>query len=370
MTATAPKRTIDFAAFRDPARARALVRTIHHLVGERHVNLMEVCGTHTVSIGRYGFRSIMPAGLKLLSGPGCPVCVTANRDIDRVIVLARLDGAIITTFGDMMRVPGSTTSLAEQKAAGRDIRIVYSPLDALDIAARNPSRQVIFIGVGFETTTPAIAASVLEAASRGLENFSVFCAHKTTPPALRAIADDPRTRIDGFILPGHVSTITGTEPYRFLVDEFGMPGVVTGFEPVDILEGIALLVRMVVEGAPAIANAYRRGVSTVGNPTARALVDQVFEPCDAMWRGLGSIPASGLRMRSAFRHLDARERFDVAVEPTVEPRGCRCGDVLRGRLPPTDCPLFGSVCTPEHPTGPCMVSSEGSCAAYFRYRER
>lgn len=370
MTTTAPERTIDFAAFRDPARARALVRTIHHLVGERRVNLMEVCGTHTVSIGRYGFRSIMPAGLKLLSGPGCPVCVTANRDIDRAIALARLDGAIITTFGDMMRVPGSTTSLAEQKAAGRDIRIVYSPLDALDIAARNPSHQVIFIGVGFETTTPAIAASVLEAASRGLENFSVFCAHKTTPPALRAIADDPRTRIDGFILPGHVSTITGTEPYRFLVDEFGMPGVVTGFEPVDILEGIALLVRMVVEGAPAIANAYRRGVSTAGNPTARALVDQVFEPCDTLWRGLGSIPASGLRMRSAFRHLDARERFDVAVEPTVEPRGCRCGDVLRGRLPPTDCPLFGSACTPEHPTGPCMVSSEGSCAAYFRYRER
>ncbi len=367
---TTPEPGIDFAAFRDPVRAQALVRTIHQLVGERRINLMEVCGTHTVSIGRYGFRSIIPAGLKLLSGPGCPVCVTANRDIDHAIALAQVDDAIIATFGDMMRVPGSTTSLAEQKAAGRDIRIVYSPLDALDIAARNPSRQVIFMGVGFETTTPAIAACILEAASRELDNFSVFCAHKTTPPALRAIASDPRTRIDGFILPGHVSTITGTEPYRFLVDEFGMPGVVTGFEPIDILEGIALLARMVVEDAPAIENAYRRGVSAAGNPTARALVEQVFEPCDAIWRGLGPIPASGLRIRPAFRHLDARERFDVAVEPTVEPRGCRCGDVLRGRLAPTECPLFGRTCTPEHPTGPCMVSSEGSCAAYFRYRER
>ena len=367
-TAGAP--SIDFAAFRNPKLARELIATIHKLVGGRQINLMEVCGTHTVSIGRYGFRSIMPTGLRLLSGPGCPVCVTANRDIDHAIALARMDDAIITTFGDMMRVPGSSTSLARMKAEGRDIRIVYSPLDALDIAEHNPEHQVIFMGVGFETTTPTIAACILEAAARELPNFSVYCSHKTTPPALRAIANDPETRIDGFILPGHVSTITGVEPYRFLVDEFSTPGVVTGFEPVDILEGIAMLVRMVAKDSPAIENAYRRGVNTNGNPVARQLVAQVFEPCDAEWRGLGAIPASGLRIRSEFARFDASTRFDVEIEPTVEPRGCRCGDVLRGAITPNGCPLFGRGCTPEHPVGPCMVSSEGSCAAYFRYHEK
>lgn len=369
MAAGQPARSgIDFSAFRDSKLARELIERIHELVGDRAINLMEVCGTHTVSIGRYGFRSIMPAGLKLLSGPGCPVCVTANRDIDHAIALANIDGAIITTFGDMMRVPGSSTSLAAQKAAGRDIRIVYSPLDALDIAEQNPDRPVIFMGVGFETTTPTIAAAILEAEARGLLNFSVYCVHKTTPPALRAIANDPETAIDGFILPGHVATITGLAPFGFLVDEFKTPGVVTGFEPVDILQGICMLVQMVVEGQPAIDNAYRRGVNADGNPVARQLVEQVFEPCDTTWRGLGSIAASGLAIRPEFSHFDASMRFDVSIEPTVEPRGCRCGDVLRGAITPSDCPLFGHACMPEHPVGPCMVSSEGSCAAYFRYR--
>lgn len=361
---------IDFSAFRDPALARELIARIHELAGDRQINLMEVCGTHTVSIGRYGFRSIMPTGLHLLSGPGCPVCVTANRDIDHAIALARLEDATITTFGDMMRVPGSSTTLSQMKAEGRDIRIVYSPLDALDIAEANPEREVIFMGVGFETTTPTIAACILEAAERDVRNFSVYCAHKTTAPALRAIANDPETAIDGFILPGHVSTITGVPPYRFLVDEFNTPGVVTGFEPVDVLEGIAELVRMVVTDAPGIENAYRRSVSTDGNAVARALVDQVFEPCDAAWRGLGEIPASGLAMREEFARFDAGRRFVVEIEPTVEPRGCRCGDVLRGRISPNGCPLFGRVCTPEHAVGPCMVSSEGSCAAYYRFREQ
>ena len=268
----------------------------------------------------------------------------------------------------MMRVPGSSTSLAAQKAAGRDIRIVYSPLDALDIAEQNPDRPVIFMGVGFETTTPTIAAAILEAEARGLLNFSVYCAHKATPPALRAIANDPETTIDGFILPGHVATITGLAPFSFLVDEFNTPGVVTGFEPVDILQGICMLVQMVVEDRPVIDNAYRRGVNADGNPVARQLVEQVFEPCDTTWRGLGSIAASGLAIRPEFSHFDASMRFDVSIEPTVEPRGCRCGDVLRGAITPSDCPLFDHACTPEHPVGPCMVSSEGSCAAYFRYR--
>ena len=311
MAAGQPARSgIDFSAFRDSKLARELIERIRELVGDRTINLMEVCGTHTVSIGRYGFRSIMPAGLKLLSGPGCPVCVTANRDIDHAIALSNMDGAIISTFGDMMRVPGSSTSLAAQKAAGRDIRIVYSPLDALDIVEQNPERPVIFMGVGFETTTPTIAAAILEADARGLQNFSVYCAHKTTPPALRAIANDPETTIDG----------------------------------------------------------YRRGVNADGNPVARQLVEQVFEPCDTTWRGLGPIAASGLAIRPEFSRFDARTRFDVPIEPTVEPRGCRCGDVLRGAITPSDCPLFGHACTPEHPVGPCMVSSEGSCAAYFRYR--
>ena len=370
-TSPAPRggHDIDFSAFRDPALARELIDRIGRMVGGRTINLMEVCGTHTVSIGRYGFRSVMPAGLHLLSGPGCPVCVTANRDIDHAIALARLDNVIITTFGDMVRVPGSTSSLGAEKAAGHDVRIVYSPLDALTIAAENPEREVIFMGVGFETTTPAIAASILEADARGLANFSVFAAHKTTPAALRAIADDPETAIDGFILPGHVSTITGLAPYQFLVDEFHIPGVVTGFEPIDILESITMLVDMAISGEPAIKNAYPRGVADEGNPVARAITDEVFEPVDATWRGLGELPRSGLAIREAFARFDARRRFDVAVEPTVEPRGCRCGDVLRGVIAPTGCPLFGHACTPEHPVGPCMVSSEGSCAAYFRFQD-
>ena len=368
-TAAPAQEPIDFSAFRDPQLAHELIERIHSLVGERSLNLMEVCGTHTMSIGRYGFRSVMPAGLRLLSGPGCPVCVTANQDIDHIIALARLDTVTIATFGDMMRVPGSTSSLAAEKAAGHDVRIVYSPLDAIRLAEEHPERSVVFAGVGFETTTPTIAACILEAATRGLRNFSVFSAHKMTPPALRAIADDPETRIDGFILPGHVSTITGLEPYQFLVGDYGIPGVVTGFEPVDILESIVLLAEMALSGTPRIQNAYRRGVADAGNPVARKLVDQVFAVCDATWRGLRTLPASGLAIREEYAAFDARHRFSVEVQPAQEPRGCRCGDVLRGAITPHGCPLFGRTCTPEHPVGPCMVSSEGSCAAYFRYHE-
>ncbi len=362
-------RAIDFNQFRDPELVRALIERIRAAAGDRELNLMEVCGTHTVSIGRYGFRSLLPPNLHLLSGPGCPVCVTANRDIDHAVALARLDGAIITTFGDMIRVPGSTSSLAAEKAAGRDVRVVYSPLDALDVAAANPERPVIFMGVGFETTAPAIAACILEAAARDLGNFAVFCVHKLTPAALTAIARDPATKIDGFILPGHVSTIIGLTPYGFLARDFHIPGVVTGFEPVDILESIALLVDMATGGTAAIRNAYPRGVADAGNPVARQLIDQVFETCDAAWRGLGELPSSGLAIRPAFARFDAARRFAVEIEPTREASGCRCGDVLRGVIPPTACPLFGRVCTPENPVGPCMVSSEGSCAAYYRFRD-
>lgn len=360
---------LDLDAFRDPKLARELIARIEHIVGDRHINLMEVCGTHTMSIGRYGFRSMLPRNLQLLSGPGCPVCVTANHDIDHAIALARQDGLTVATFGDMMRVPGSSSSLAKEKSAGHDIRIVYSPLDAIELAVKRPEREVVFLGIGFETTAPLIAASILAAEERGLANFSVLCMHKTTPAALRAIASDPACAVDGFILPGHVSTITGAAPFRFLVDEFETPGVITGFEPVDILEGIALLVEMVTSGQPAIVNAYRRGVRDGGNPVARSLCERVFEHTDAIWRGLGPLPGSGLRIRDTFARFDAARRFAVEIEPASEPRGCRCGDVLRGVIAPTSCPLFACTCTPEHPVGPCMVSSEGSCAAHYRYRD-
>ncbi len=359
---------VDFASFRDPALARELLGAIERLCAGRRMNLMEVCGTHTVSIGRYGLRGAMPAGLKLLSGPGCPVCVTSNHDIDTAIAMARVPDAIVTTFGDMVRVPGSTTTLGAEGAAGADVRVVYSPLDALQVARDNPGRPVIFIGVGFETTTPVVGASIQMAAEEGLGNYYVFAAHKTTACALEAIASDPDTRVDGFILPGHVSTVTGLAPYRFLVERYGIPGVVTGFEPVDILSGIARLATMIDRGEPAIENAYGRGVNDGGNPAARAVIDDVFEPCDAVWRGLGPIPASGLRIREKYAAHDALRAFDPPVEPVRETRGCRCGDVLRGIIAPDECPLFDRACTPENPVGPCMVSSEGSCAAYWRYR--
>lgn len=331
---------------------------------------MEVCGTHTVAIARNGFRDIMPTGTKLVSGPGCPVCVTANIDIDTVIALARIEDVIVTTFGDMIRVPGSTSSLQKEKAAGADVRVVYSPLDALRVARENPERQVVFVGVGFETTTPLVASAVKHAKDLGLRNFSVFAAHKSMPNALETLINDPQVKIDALILPGHVSTIIGARPYEFLAQRYGIPGVVTGFEPVDMLEGIAMLMRQLCEHRAEIEIAYRRGVRYDGNETALALIDEVFEPCDATWRGMGLIPGSGYRLRETYADLDAVRRLHPLPEPTMEPEGCRCGTVLRGVITPAQCPLFGHGCSPEHPIGPCMVSSEGSCAAYYRYQNR
>ena len=354
------------AAFRDPTLARGLIESITKLAPDE-ATLMEVCGTHTVAIARNGIRNLMPQGVRLSSGPGCPVCVTANRDIDAVIALARIPDIIITTFGDMTRVPGSTSSLIKEQTAGADIRIVYSPLDALMIAQETPDRNVVFVGVGFETTTPLIAMAIQRAAAANLANFSVFAAHKTMPGALEAIINDPALQLDALILPGHVSTIIGVEPYRFLADAYGIPGVITGFEAVDVLQGIAMIMRQLHEGRAEIEIAYARGVMPDGNSVARAAIDEVFEPCAAQWRGLGEIPDSGYRIREKYAAFDAMKRFDPAVEPTREPKGCRCGDVLRGIMAPSDCPLFRTACTPENPVGPCMVSSEGSCAAYFRY---
>ena len=357
----------ELAAFKDPKLARGLIESINRLAPAGGATLMEVCGTHTVAIARNGIRNLMPEGTRLSSGPGCPVCVTANRDIDTVIALAKIPGVIITTFGDMTRVPGSTSSLLKEQAKGADVRIVYSPLDALRIAAETPERQVIFVGVGFETTTPAVAVAIRRAAAQGLANFTIFAAHKNMPGALEAIINDPQLKLDALILPGHVSTIIGMEPYRFLAEKYGIPGVITGFEAVDVLQGIAMIMRQLHEGRAEIEIAYARGVSPEGNPVARAAIDEVFETCTATWRGLGDIPGSGYRIREEFAAYDAVRRFTPEVEPTQEPKGCRCGDVLRGIMAPDACPLFRRVCTPENPVGPCMVSSEGSCAAYYRY---
>ena len=359
--------TAELAKFKDPKLARDLVRAIRAFAPPEGATLMEVCGTHTVSIARAGIRDLMPENTRLASGPGCPVCVTCNRDIDTVIALARVPGVTIATFGDMTRVPGSTSSLLAEQAAGRSIEIVYSPLDALTLAQTDPARQIVFVGVGFETTTPLVARAVKRAADLGLSNFSIFAAHKNMPNALEAIVADPQLKIDALILPGHVSTIIGSEPYKFLAGKYGVPGVITGFEPVDVLQGIAMIMRQLHEGRSEIEIAYARGVMPEGNPHAVAAIDEVFETCTATWRGLGDIPGSGYRLRGEYAQFDAVQRFHPEIEPTIEPRGCRCGDVLRGIMAPNDCPLFRKVCTPENPIGPCMVSSEGSCAAYYRY---
>lgn len=366
MSALEDAADIDFSAFKDPKLARGLIETIHRLAPE-HATLMEVCGTHTVAIARNGIRDLMPEGLRLASGPGCPVCVTCNRDIDTVIALARIPNVTITTFGDMTRVPGSTSSLLAEQAAGRSVEIVYSPLDALAFAKAHPEREVVFVGVGFETTTPLVAMAIKRAKAMGLSNFTVFAAHKNMPGALELLVGDPTLELDALILPGHVSTIIGAEPYRFLAEKYGISGVITGFEPVDVLQGIAMLVRQLHEGRAEVEIAYARGVMPEGNPVALAAIDEVFETCTATWRGLGDIPGSGYRIRDEFANFDAVRRFEPDVEPTRDPKGCRCGDVLRARIAPNECPLFRTVCTPENPVGPCMVSSEGSCAAYYRY---
>jgi hydrogenase expression/formation protein HypD len=350
--------------FRDPALARKLLARIQAR-STRPVRLMEFCGGHTHAILRYGLRSLLPDTVDLRSGPGCPVCVTANVGLDRAIALARVPGLILTTFGDMLRVPGSTATLQQARAAGADVRVVYSARDAVELAAAAPDRQVVFAGIGFETTAPTIAAAVLEARQRRLANFSVLSLHKTMPPPLRALLELGETPLQGFVLPGHVSVVTGLDCYGFLADEFGVAGVITGFEAHDVLRALLRLLRM---ESPAIEIEYTRAVRPEGNPVAQRVLAQVFEEGDADWRGLGVIPRSGLRFREEFAAFDAARRFAVDPGEPLEPAGCRCGEVLRGVVDPAECALFGRRCTPEDPVGACMVSSEGACAARYRYR--
>ncbi|MBN2620833.1 hydrogenase formation protein HypD [candidate division WOR-3 bacterium] len=329
------------------------------------INLMEVCGTHTMAIARSGLRDLLPDNLTLLSGPGCPVCVTPQETIDRAILLAQQKDVIITTFGDMVRVPGSSGTL-EQHAP----LIVYSALDALKVAQADPSKQVVFIGVGFETTSPTIAATVLAAKEKRIRNFSVLPSFRLIPPALRFIAGSPKINVDGLILPGHVSVIIGSRPYEFLAREFNIPGCITGFEPIDILHGILNIVQQIADKKACIAIEYSRVVGPEGNKNAQAIIDQVFTVCDAQWRGIGTIPGSGLTFNKKFNEYNALDRFQFKIPKSKVPRGCRCGEVLLGLIVPPECRLFGKACVPSSPIGPCMVSSEGSCAAYYKYGSR
>ncbi len=352
--------------YRNPELAQKLIESIHRS-STKPVKLMEFCGGHTVSIFKHGIRQLLPKTIEMLSGPGCPICVTATADLDKTIALAHLPGVIITTFGDMIRVPGSYSSLQQAKAEGCDIRIVYSVQDALYIARDNPDRPVIFIGIGFETTAPTIAAAILEAGQIGVKNFYVQSLHKLCPPVMKAILDLGEVRLNGIICPGHVSAVIGSAPYRFIAEDYKIACVVSGFEPVDILLCVAMLVHQIESGQPAVEIAYRRGVKPEGNQQALKLMDTVFEPGAADWRGMGVVPASGLKLRKEYQQFDAGLNFSIHPEPSIEPKGCLCGSVLRGVVAPPECPLFRQVCTPEHPVGPCMVSAEGSCSTYYQY---
>ena len=359
------------ALLRDKTLCQALLRRLEQALGGidgGRMRFMEVCGTHTVSIFQSGLRSLLPDGITHLSGPGCPVCVTHDAEVAAFLEMAERPDVCLCTFGDLIRVPGPNgQSLKHAMARGARVHIVYSPLDSLTIAEQNPDKTVVFLGIGFETTAPTVAGTLLTARARGLENFCVFSLHKLVPPALELLLQDTDNNIDAFLLPGHVCMVTGLEPYRFLEEKWHVPSCVSGFEPADILLALCYLAEDLRDGKARVRNAYERAVPPEGNPRAQELVRTVFEPCDALWRGIGRIPASGLAIRSEFADMDAKRRLGIELKPTRPIPGCRCGEVLRGRISPKDCPLFGRVCTPLEPVGPCMVSTEGSCAAYYKY---
>ena len=332
------------------------------------INLMEVCGTHTHAISHFGIRSMLPEKVNLLSGPGCPVCVTPNEYIDHALAIARLPHVITTTFGDMFRVPGSYSSLQKIKGEGADVRIVYSPSRAVEIAKKNPDKKTVFLGVGFETTAPAIAATIMQAKAEGVGNFSVLPGFKTLPNALKTLAESPELKLDGLICPGHLSVITGTQLYEQIAEKYHIACVVTGFEALDILEGIRLLLLQISSGKALVENEYSRIVKPEGNRKAMALLYEIFHDCDSQWRGIGEIPDSGLEFNEKYEEFDASKLFKVEVPPVKHSEACICGKILTGVKKPGDCPLFGKFCTPENPVGACMVSSEGTCAAYYRYR--
>ncbi|HQR27031.1 MAG TPA: hydrogenase formation protein HypD [Nocardioides sp.] len=360
--------------FRDPQAARALVAAITELTAalgrdaEAPYKFMEVCGGHTHTIYRHGLEHVLPPGVELVHGPGCPVCVIPMGRIDDAIWLAEQPGVVFATFGDMMRVPGSRGSLLDAKARGADCRFVYSPLDALKIALDDPARHVVFFAVGFETTAPSTAVTLLRARQLGVTNFSVFANHVTIVPPIRAILDSPDLRLDGFLGPGHVSTVVGTGPYAFVAETYRKPLVVAGFEPLDVLQSVHMLLTQLHEGRCEVENQYARVVRPEGNPQALRLLEETMELRPHFeWRGLGSIPLSALKVHRDFAAWDAEERFSMPGVRVADPRACQCGEVLRGALKPWECRVFGTACTPETPIGTCMVSSEGACAAYYNY---
>ncbi|NUR58778.1 MAG: hydrogenase formation protein HypD [Catenulispora sp.] len=355
--------------YRDPDLARALSAQIAALTEPgRHYKVMEVCGGHTHAIYRYGVHDLLPDNIELVHGPGCPVCVIPMGRVDDGIAIAEQPGVILTCFGDMMRVPGGRGSFLEANARGADIRMVYSPLDALRIARENPDRQVVFSAIGFETTAPSTALTVLRAEQEGVENFSVMCSHVTIIPAIKAILDSPDLRLDAFIGPGHVSTVIGCRPYEFIAREHGKPVVCAGFEPLDVLQSVHMIMRQLAESRCEVENQYGRVVRWDGNPLALKALSQVFELRPFFeWRGLGSIPQSALRFTAGYARFDAEQRFELPGVQVADPKACQCGEVLKGVLKPWECKVFGTACTPETPIGTCMVSSEGACAAYYNY---
>jgi hydrogenase expression/formation protein HypD len=355
-----------FDEYRDSSLVKPLVEELKSAV-TKPLRVMEVCGSHTMAIFRNGLRSILPDGMELVSGPGCPVCVTSASHMDAFIAMADLPGVRVTIFGDLFRVPGTHTSLARASSLGAKVDIVYSPMDALELATQNPDELVVFLGVGFETTTPGIAATILAAHTRNIKNFVVFSTQKTMPAPLEALLSDPNLKIDGLLCPGHVSSIIGAGAWEPLAKKYHLACVVGGFEPADLLKSLILLAHQIGNNDIKVENVYSRVVAWEGNLRARKMVDEIFEPADMDWRGLGRIPLSGLKIREKYAAFDAEVRLNITLPKAEEPKGCMCGEILKGMNTPRECPLFDTRCTPANPIGPCMVSSEGTCAAYHKY---
>lgn len=355
--------------FKDAKIVQKIIDKINRFQFTETISLMEVCGTHTVAIFRNGIKNLLPNNIRLISGPGCPVCVTGAGDIDRAIEIARMPQVIFTTFGDMLRVPGSSSSLLRARSEGADVRIVYSCLDALKIARENQGKDIVFFGIGFETTSPTIAATLVQAKQQQITNFFILSSFKLIPPALDALVTDERLKIDGFIMPGHVSVIIGSHPYERVAKKYHIPCAVAGFEPVDILAAIYLLLKQKQDDSSKVDIQYTRVVHPEGNPQAQALLSRVFKPCDSVWRGLGIIPKSGLRLSREYSKFAAENRYDVKITPAQDMEGCRCDEILKGLITPAECPLFRKKCNPENPFGACMVSSEGTCATRYKYGE-
>jgi len=352
--------------YRDTDLGKGLIKRIADL-SKRPVKLMEFCGGHTVSILKHGIRQLLPPGIEMLSGPGCPVCVTPVADIDKAVALAREPETVIATFGDMIRVPGSNSTLQKAKAEGSDVRVVYSTQDALEIARLNPLKKIIFIGVGFETTAPTVAASVVQASKEGLTNYYILSLHKLCPPVMKALLLSHEIRLDGIICPGHVCAITGARPFEFIGREYDIAAAISGFEPLDILLSVEMLIKQIENGRHALENAYTRVVRDEGNIQAIRIMYEVFETSASCWRGIGMVSESGLRLRDRYSAFDAEKAFEIKQAEARETPGCICGDILRGVKKPHDCRLFRDVCDPQHPVGPCMVSAEGTCSAYYLY---